>query len=192
MKKILFAIVLMCPLATWAQDIKPFDAKVGLWESTTTTEISGMPAMPATPAMPALTEEQLAKIPPAQRAQVEAMMKGRGSSAGSPRTTTSKYCLTRESLNRAQYNSEKNCTTKLVNSSAGHQQIHVECATGNTRSTGDVSMERVDAEHGKGTVVMKVSSTDGNAAGRSMDIKASVSNKWISADCGDIKPIGEK
>ena len=58
MKKILFTIVLVCPMATWAQDIKPFDAKLGLWESTSTTEISGMPATPATPAMPALTARQ--------------------------------------------------------------------------------------------------------------------------------------
>jgi hypothetical protein len=191
-KKILFTIVLVCPMATWAQDIKPFDAKLGLWESTSTTEISGMPATPATPAMPALTEEQLAKIPPAQRATVEAMMKGRGS-AGSPRSNTSKYCLTRESLNRAQYNSEKNCTTKLVSSSASNQQIHVECAAGNTRSTGEVALERVDAEHIKGSVVLKTSNTDGNGvAGRTMDIKVSLNNKWLSSDCGDVKPIGEK
>ena len=73
---ILFAIALWCPLAALtAQEMKPFDAKPGLWEYTTTTQISGMPAMPA---MPQLTPDQLARIPEAQRKQVEAMMASRG------------------------------------------------------------------------------------------------------------------
>jgi hypothetical protein len=184
MKKILLAIALFCPLATWAQDIKPFDAKLGLWESTSSTEIGGMPAMPA---MPAIPQDALDKMPPAQRAQVEAMMRGRG---GSPQTTTSKFCIDKDSLRKAFYNSEKSCSTKLVSSTGTTQQIHVECTRGNTRSTGDLTMERVDAEHMKGTGVFK-SVGDASTGGRSMDIKVSFSNKWVAADCGDVKPVGE-
>lgn len=187
-KKILLAIALLCPLASWAQDIKPFDAKVGLWESTVTTEITGMPAMPA---MPAIPEESLAKMPPAQRAQVEAMMKGRGG-MGSPRTTTSKSCLTRESLNKALFdNQDQSCTRKLVSSSSTSQQIHFDCTRSNMKTTGDLNLERVDAEHVKGTMVMKSAGTDaGN--GRNMDMKMSFNTKWLSPDCGDVKPAGEK
>lgn len=186
-KKILSGILLLCPLATvWAQDIKPFDAKTGLWESSMTQEITGMPAMPA---MPAIPEEALAKMPPAQRAQMEAMMKGRGS-AGSPRTMTNKYCITRESLNRSMYAStEKSCTTKLVSSTSTTQQIHVECSPGGNKMTGDLTIERVDAEHVKGTMVMKGMGGD---SGRSMDAKMTMNNKWLSNDCGDVKPVGEK
>lgn len=184
MKKIMWAIALLCPLASWAQDIKPFDARLGLWESTSTTEISGMPAMPS---MPAIPEDQLAKMPPAQRAQMEAMMKGRGS----PQSSTAKFCLVKDSLNRAIYNTEKSCTVKLVNSTASTQQIHVECPRGNTRSTGDLTVDRVDAEHMKGVMVMKTTGDSGtSAAGRSMDMKMSFSSKWVSADCGDVKPAG--
>jgi hypothetical protein len=183
MKKILLVIALFCPLATWAQDIKPFDAKLGLWESTSSMEIGGMPAMPAM----TIPQDALDKMPPAQRAQVEAMMKGRGS--GSPRTTTTKFCLDRDSLRNAFYNSDKSCTTKLVSSTSSTQQIHVECTRGNTKSTGDLTLERVDAEHMKGTGVFK-SAGDASTAGRSMDMKVTFSNKWVSADCGDVKPVG--
>ena len=61
MKQILLAIAMLCPVATWAQDIKPIDAKPGLWENTTTSQISGV----AMPAMPQLTPDQLARMPPA-------------------------------------------------------------------------------------------------------------------------------
>jgi len=183
-KRIMIAIALLCPLATWAQDIKPFDAKLGLWESNATTTMSGMPAMPA---MPALTPDQLAKIPPAQRAQVEAMMKN---GPGAPRTSTTKFCLAKDSLNKAFYNSDKNCTTKLVSSTPSMQQIHLEC-NGPTKGTGDVTMERVDAEHMKGSAVIKSTGDDRTGgAGQSVSINVTFSNKWTAADCGDVKPLG--
>jgi len=180
----------MCPLASWGQDIKPFDAKPGLWEIATTTEITGMPAMPS---MPALTDEQLAKIPPAQRAQVEAAMKGRGG-AGSPRTTTTKSCLTRESLSKPLFdNGDQSCTRKLVGSSAGSQQIHFECNRTNMKTTGDLNLERMDAEHVKGIMVMKAVATGNDAPpGRNMDMKVTFNTKWLASDCGDVKPAGEK
>jgi hypothetical protein len=185
-KKILLTTALLCPLAAWAQDIKPFDAKLGLWESTSSAEISGMPAMPA---MPAIPQETLDRMPPAQRAQVEAMMKGRG--AGSPRTSTSKFCIDQDSLRKAFYSSDKSCTTKLVSATASTQQIHVEC-NGAAKGAGDLTLERVDAEHMKGAMVMKMTGdARGGGAGRSMDMKVTFSNKWLSADCGDVKPVGE-
>lgn len=185
MKKLLLAIVLLCPAASWAQDIKPVDVKVGLWESTASIEVSGMPAMPQ---MPAISPDQLAQMPPEARARIEAMMKGRG---GSPQANTSRYCLAKDSLRQALYNSDKSCTNKLVSSSGTTQQIHLECTRGNTRSTGDMTLDRVDAEHLKGNGVLKTTGdASTGAAGRTMDVKISFSSHWISADCGDIKPVG--
>jgi hypothetical protein len=182
-KNILLAIALLCPAATWAQEIRPFDARLGLWESTASTEIAGMPAMPAMQIPP----ETLAKMPPAQRAQVEAMMKGRG--AGSPQVSTTKFCLDRSSLNRALYSSNKSCSTKLVSSTPSTQQVHLECTQGNTKSIGDLNLERVDGEHMKGAAVFKASG-DASTGDRSVDIKVTFSNKWVAADCGDVKPVG--
>src|SRR5437016_6308024 len=78
---LLASVALLCPLASWAaDDIRPFDAKVGLWESTTTMEMSGLPAMPA---MPKLTPEQMSRMPPEARKQLESAM---GAGMGAPRT----------------------------------------------------------------------------------------------------------
>jgi hypothetical protein len=164
-----------------ADDIKPFDAKVGLWETTSTTEISGMPAMPQIP------EEQLAKMPPEQRARIEAMMKGRG--AGGPRTNTSKSCVTRESLEKAMAfgQNEESCTRKVISSSSSKQEIHIECTRGKSTMTGDLTIERQDGEHAKGSMVMKSAGSE-----RPIDMKMSFTSKWLSADCGDVKPITAK
>lgn len=179
---ILIAVAVLTPLACRAaDDLVTFDAKPGLWENTTTMEMSGMPAMPQIP------EEQLAKMPPQQRAQIEAMMKSRGGMGG-PRTT--KSCMTPESLKRSlafaqNAQTENSCTSKVASSSANKREIHFECTRGKTTSAGDMTIERIDSEHVKGNMVMKTIGAD-----RPMDMKMSFTTKWVSSDCGDVKPFG--
>lgn len=188
MKKILFASVMMFPVAMWAQEIK-IDVKPGLWENTTTSTISGL-QMPAN--MPQLTPEQMARIPPAQRAQMEAMMKG---GAGAPTTNTMKACVTAAQLSKPLFdNGDKSCTYKMTGSSSSSQNIHMECNKGNTKMSGDVTLNRLDAEHVTGEASMKTtgdSSTKGSMA-QNMTIKLSFSNKFLSSDCGDVKPASDK
>jgi hypothetical protein len=185
---ILATVVLLCPLAAWAaDDIKPFDAKPGLWETTSTMEMTGGPAMPA---MPQLSEEQLSKMPPQQRAQVEAMMKARGG-AQAPRTSTSKSCLTKDSFQQAMaMGQNENCTRKVIASSSSMQNVHMECQQGKMNMAGDLLIERVDAEHAKGSMVMKAVGGDQQAV--NMNVKMSFNTKWLSSDCGDVKPLGAK
>ena len=134
--------------------------------------------------MPAIPEEALARMPAAQRAQIEAMMKGRGAGGGQPATT--KICLTRDSLSQSAFGqTDKSCSYKVVSSSSSKQQIHMECAQGTTTSSGDMNVERVDAEHVKATMSMKTS-----ASPRPLNVKMSFT--WLSADCGDVKPAGAK
>ena len=179
---ILLTVALLYPLAAWADDdVKPFDVKTGLWETTTTMEMSGMPAMPQIP------PEQLAKMTPQQRAQVEAMMKS-GMGAGAPRTSTNKSCMTKDSLRQAMnMGSNENCTHKIVASSSSMQNIHMECTQQKMTMTGDLMVERIDAEHAKGSMVMK-STAAANQTGN-MNMKMSFTAKWLSSDCGDVKPL---
>lgn len=173
----LLSLLLLSSAALPAQDIKPFDIKLGLWETSTTTEMSGMPAMPA---MPQIPPETLARMPPEQRARMEAMMKAR--SGGKPMAV--KSCITRETLNRsvAFSQQDKSCTTKVVSSTPSKQVVHMECTRENTHMTGDMTVERTDAEHAKGTSVMKMEGDHPTT------MKMSFETKWLSADCGDVKP----
>jgi hypothetical protein len=184
-KKLLLAIVMVCPVAIWAQDIKPLDIKPGLWENTTSFLMSGM-SMPAN--MPPISPEKLAQLPPAQRAQVEAMMKG---GAGAPQTHTSKVCITHEQLSKPIFDTgQKGCSYNLTSSSSSSQVIHADCTIGNTKTAGDLTFKRVDSEHLTGDMLMKTtgdSSTNGSV-GQNSTIKVSFSNKFLSSDCGDVKP----
>jgi hypothetical protein len=190
MKRILLlSATLLAPLAAWAaDDIKPFDGKPGLWETTSTMEMSGMPGIPA--GMPQIPPEQLAKMTPQQRAQVEAILKSRMSAAsGAPQTNTTKVCMTADSFKNALDMSQReNCTSKVTASSSSSQTIHMECTQGKTNMSGDMMVERVDSEHAKGNMVMKTS----GEANVNMNIKMSFTTKWLSADCGDVKPLGRK
>lgn len=175
---ILVGVVLLCPMASWAAD-EPFDIKPGLWEMTNTMQMSGLPPIP-----------NLDQMTPEQRARIEGAMKNL---TGSPHTTTVKSCVTRESIEKAiaKANSTKNntCAPKLVSMSASKVELHIDCTqeNGAVKSNGDVTIERQDSEHFKGTGAMK--STGAN--GRTMDMKWSMSGTFISTDCGDVKPTGQ-
>lgn len=163
-----------------ADDLKMFDAKPGLWETVSTTQMEGMPAMPQ------ISPDKLAQMPPEARARVEAMMKN---AAGGPRTTTSRSCQTRESIDRGMsLNSQSECTQHAVSSTSSRIQIHYECTPPRGgHSVGDMTVERLDNGHAKGTMVMKI-----NASGRDMTMNMSFDTKFISSDCGDVKPYTPK
>ena len=178
--------VLSLPVCRAADDIKPLDVKPGLWETTTKTEMGGMPAMPT---MPQIPEDALAKMPPAQRAQIEARMKAMGGGGG-PRSSTVKSCITKESLARGEHfgQNDNSCTYKVANSSSSvKQEIHMECTRGTTKMTGDMTIERLDSEHVKGNMSMKA-----GEGGPPINVKMSFETKYLGADCGDVKPAGMK
>lgn len=178
MRIALVTIAVLLPVGSCLAQNIPFDAKLGLWETSTKTELGGS-AM----AMPQIPPEALAKMPPEQRARLEAMMKSRG--GGAPGITTVRSCLTRESLNRglALGQTDRNCTRTLVSSSASKQVMRIDCNQEEMKVTGEITIERTDAEHVKGNMAMK-----GSAGERPMDMKMSFDSKWVSADCGDVKP----
>ena len=177
---------ILLPLASIAlsADMKPFDTKLGLWETTTTTEMEGMPAMPA---MPQIPKETLDKMPAAQRARLEAMMSNRGG-PGAPRTMTSRSCATKETQARGYgvpESKDVDCTRQIISSSSSKAQIHVECSPkgGGPTSNGEIAVERIDAEHIQGNMTTKTMANE-----KSITVKMVFSSKWISADCGDVKP----
>lgn len=161
--------------AVFAQHV-PMNVKLGLWEMTVSNQMGGMPAMP---------QVDLSKVPPEQRARVEAMMKaGQGMMSGQPMVT--KQCITKEKLERQFYESprqakDESCKQTILNSTATVQEVKVEC-TGQQKMDGTVRFEATDNEHVKGTVHFNA-----DAQGHAMTIDSTVNGKWVSADCGDVK-----
>ena len=172
--------LLLSTAALPAQDIKPFDVKLGLWETTSTNEMAGR----AMPAMPQIPPDALARMPPEQRARVEAMMKGQGRGGA----MTTKACITKDTLARAGSfgQADKSCTMKVISSSATHQVLHMDCNRDGNHMTGDTTIDRIDAEHVKGNTVVK---GEGEHA---VNMKMTFETKYLGPDCGDVKPVMPK
>ena len=159
----------------WAADaLKPLDVKLGLWETTNTFQSSGMPPMSIPP-------DALARMTPDQRAKVEAMMKNQGS----PRTTTTKSCMTPEKMKRSEmfYDEQKQCTKTVVTSSSSKMEMRMQCSMeGGAKANGTVRIERTSSDTVKGSVQMVTTSGD-----HTMNMNSTFTSKWLGADCGDVK-----
>ena len=98
-------LLLIGSISAWAADkIQSLNLKVGLWEVTHTTSLTGTPPIP---------QEMLAKMTPEQRAKFEERMKARA--AAPPKTHTEKSCITQKDLDKDTLFSDdddKSCTTE--------------------------------------------------------------------------------
>ena len=166
----------LCLLA--ADKIQPIDAKLGLWEITSTQQMQGMPVTGGS--APSIPPETLAKMPPEQRAQVEAMIKQR---SGQPTVRTTQSCVTKEKLDKAPFAEQReSCTRTIISSTSKTFEMHQECTEKNgMQTTADAKYEVVGDTTMKGS--MKVKAV---REGRTMNMTIDLSGKWISSDCGAV------
>jgi hypothetical protein len=175
MRSTFFLALTVClPLALGAADnLTPLNVKEGLWEVSVTHSMSGMPAMPSIP------PDALAKMPPEQRARVEAMMKG------TPSTDVRKECVTKEKLEKhsAFSNNRGECTRTVVSSTGSKLELKFHCEEKQSSSDGTFLMEAVASDNVKGTMHMVMNSNNGHT----MNMDFSISSKYLGSACGDVK-----
>ena len=173
--KVLLALLVLCSFSLWAGDkIQPLDIKLGLWEVTSTTAMTGMPPIPP---------DVLAKMPPEQRAKMEAAMGAR--SGASPTTTARKTCITREKMDKqtAFSDERKNCTHTVVSSSSRKLEIKLQCTEQqNATMNGTIQVEALNSETLKGSV--RMATTGG---GRTMNMNSDFTSRYLGSACGDVK-----
>ena len=174
MRNQLFLAVLVFCLLTLcvASDPTPLNVKEGLWEVTVTHSMSGMPAAPSIP------PDALAKMPPEQRARIEAMMKGGAS------TDVRKECVTKEKLQKhsAFSNNRGDCTRTVVSSTGSKMEVKFHCEDKQSSSDGTFQMEALGSDNAKGTMHMV-----SNSNGRTMNMDMVINSKYLGSDCGDVK-----
>jgi hypothetical protein len=171
--RFLLALIVFSSLTLWAADkITPLNVKEGLWEVTVTHSMSGMPATPN------ISPDALAKMPPEQRARVEAMMKG------GPSTDVRKECITKEKLEKhsAFSNNRGDCTRTVVNSTGSKLEVKFHCEEKQTSSDGTLLVEAIGSDNVKGTMHLVT-----NSNGRTMNMDFTISSKYLSPACGDVK-----
>lgn len=175
MTKNAISILILTAAACPAADVTPLNAKPGLWEVTTVTERSGMPPIPA---------DALAKMPPEQRARIEAQFKG----MSTPQTTTKQSCFTQEDVAKGfgWNNTEKSCRQTIVTATGSRQEVKWECE-GQQKGSGSIKIEAPDTSHVNAQIDITMGSN-----GHVMNMKVSTSAKWLANACGDVKPDNGK
>ncbi len=156
-----------------ASSLEPLNVKTGLWETTMTTTISGLPPIP--PDMQA----RLAQMPPEQRAKLEAMLKTRY--GGTPQTRTYKSCVKKEDLDKYPFTDpDKKCTYSVLTSTGSKMDVRGTCMPGSEGANVDFNLrlEALDSEHVKGTGQMAITS-----GGQTMNGNYIGTGKWIGASC---------
>ncbi|MGA8005786.1 MAG: DUF3617 domain-containing protein [Burkholderiales bacterium] len=147
----------------------PLDVKLGLWEVTLTTQMSGELPIEA------------GRLSPQQRAQLQAMLQ-----AQSGRTHTYKTCLTKKQLEEdpaAEPPEEgETCTTKIVSQTSKHWKGTRVCTGNGRRREFDIDMRAVSRERGQGTVRVVFS-----GGGQTMTGNNKMSSRWLSSNCGSEK-----
>lgn len=166
----------LCAVPALAQ---PLDIRTGLWELITKRTSTGMPELPSMP------PEVLATLPPAQRAQIENMMKTQRNVA--PGVQAHKICVTQASLDKTpdfgMAGREAGCTRTKDSRSARGWQVQEVCDAGGAEQTMNIRYEVVNRETIKGFV--DIGMRDG---GDSITMKQEMTGRWLGADCGDVKP----
>jgi hypothetical protein len=160
-------LILLVSAACAADAVPPLDIKPGMWESTTTVKMSGTPPIPP---------DLLAKMPPEQRAMLEARLKERQG----PNTTVSKHCIAKDDLNKPLDfgGQQASCQRTVASSSSSKMEIRIECSNAGIKSSGTIRIEAVDSEH------VKVSSHIASGEGaRAMNIDVAGAGKWLGAAC---------
>lgn len=141
--------------------------KVGLWENTATMSMSMPP-------------EALQKMPAAQRAQMEAVLK----QMSTPQTVTEKSCMTEKDLDGTAFREAltqpgMDCEYTTVASTSKRQEITMQCKSAGGPVTGRITVDVQSDTQVRGTMEMRSSQAN---------VDAKFESKWLAAACGDVKP----
>lgn len=160
-------------VATVASAASP-DAKPGLWERTVTRQVEGAPVAPVA---------DRSRLTPEQRARVEQMMGARGATV--PTTSVVRYCVTPDAAR--QWDSftredavDAKCERTVQDESARALSASLACGT---RQKATVAFAALDPGRVRGTITW-VRQDEGGARTTTVD----VDNRWLSSDCGAVKP----
>ncbi len=162
--------------AAGAQSMKP-----GLWEITTKMKSSNAEMEKAM----AEAQKQMANLPPEQRKMMQEMMAKNGVSMGTggPGGMSMKVCMTDEMVK--QYDApppQGDC--KTTNSKSG-STVDMTFTCSNPPSTGKGRFTFISKE----AYTSQMSTTSSGRTGKPEQMDIDSAGKWLSADCGAIKPI---
>jgi hypothetical protein len=174
MKRTLFALAVLAHSTPPALAQK---AAPGLWE--TSVQMQGADIDAAMAQM----KQQMARLPPEQRKQVEAMMGQRGIGMGGAPNTT-RVCISKAMAERGDVPSgDGRCTHQSMQRSGNKISFKYACA-GNPPSSGEGEYTFDGDKAYRGRMVMNTVRD-----GKPQRMEMNVAGRFVSSDCGAIKPL---
>jgi hypothetical protein len=153
----------------------------GLWEEQITLK-SDDARMDAAMAQ---MKERLAAMPPDQRRMVEAHMAARGvGMGGAPHSV--RVCISKEQADRGfvpDREDDGKCTRRELGRSGNQVDFAYSCDEGDTRITGHGS-----AVFGDPKSFSVTTESDVKSPSHPMHLSSSIVGRFVSSDCGDVKP----
>lgn len=187
MKRLPMLALLACFCAPgFAQKLAP-----GLWEMSMQT-----PGNPELGAAMSQMQGELAKMPPEQRKQIEAMLAQRGISApaaapggapGGPAGPPAvRVCISKEAAARGDMpDPEGRCRQDNLKRSGNKVSFNFTCTNPPATGTGEYVFTGDKAYTGKMLV-------NTERAGKPLSMEMQLSGRFIGADCGDVKPRDQR
>jgi hypothetical protein len=151
--------------------------KPGLWEITARMQGDGG-QMDAGIAM---AQQQLKSLPPEQRRQVEAMMKGQGMALGAQGNIV-RVCVSKEQAERQELPQAREGCTQEGQRSGKVWRYKFNCTNPPAMSgEGEYTLHSATSASGR-TLIHTV------VGGRAETMTVDNTSTWLGADCGDLKP----
>jgi hypothetical protein len=151
--------------------------KLGLWDLTITLDMPGMPGM------------DMSGMSEAEKAQMAAIMRGRGMAmAGGMPTMTMKTCMTADKVAKGQMAPPRpgqECTSKVTKSSATTLD-YIETCTGAQNTTSEMHLEASSPTSMKMTG-KTTTSARGRGRGQAETATVTITGTWVADACGDVK-----
>jgi hypothetical protein len=173
---LVFAVGTAAVAVARAADLPMLNVKLGLWEITTHPQVNGK--------LP-ITDEQLEKLSPEQRAKFEAAMQAAIARGAQPRLF--KECMTPEKRSRgfnAGSDQSKNCQQNLVTNTPSEFEMHRECTSEDGKQSTSVHFRVVSSDHVSGTVNSLISHGT-----KTMTVNSTMEGTWLGANCGSVTDI---
>ena len=130
-------------------------------------------------------QKSLASMPPEQRKQMEQMMAQQGVGMG-PKGQTVKVCITKEQADLDNVPQQEGCTQKVQRVDASTMKVAFSCKGGQgqppSSGEGTITMQGPTAYTGQFRFKTQ-------NQGKPEQIDMAQSGKWLSANCGAIKPM---
>lgn len=173
MLTLMAASCLSAPLQAQTTEMRP-----GLWEHAFTVKSQSGEMERAMAEM----QQQMANMPPDQRKMMEQMMAAQGVQPGSGGQSL-RVCISQEQAKRGLVPQQKgNCRQEIIERQGTTIKYRFHCAGAAPSSgEGEVTFTSPTSYRGKSTVNTTV---QGHAERMSME----QSGKWLSDDCGNLKP----